>query len=162
MRFVVVIWANQFQGKHTIIRSFTCFTFAYWWSKYIFFHINGSERNIFILAVYDWYGIILQTCCPFIVNLHLFTSESPVHGSTSLVPLAFEEALHLSGEASRERTRERRGGEKGVLTLLSFSTPHTRVSFSVRLSHDFSRLPQKESLLAGYRTACKVIRLNGH
>ena len=112
MRFVVVIWANQFQGKHTIIRSFT---FAYWWSKYIFFHINGSEGNIFILAVYDWYGIILQTCC----------HQSRPCGSTSLVPLAFEEALHLSGKRSEPRENARtsgeaaRGGEKEELSFLS-------------------------------------------
>ena len=133
MRFVVVNWANQFQGKHTIIRSFTCFTFAYWWSKYFFFHINASERNIFILAVYDWYGIILQTCC----------HQSRPYRSTSLVPLAFEESLHLSGKRSepRENARATRGGEEGKL---SFPSPRLTLASPLAwgsrvTSHDSSK-----------------------
>ena len=34
--------------------------------------------------------------------------------------------------------------------LLSFPTPSTRISYRVRLSRDFSRLPRVGSLLVGY------------
>ena len=54
----------------------------------------------------------------------------------------------VAREANRERTHAR-----ALQALFSFLTPRTRGSFRVRLLHDFSRLPQMVSLLAGYDEA---------
>ena len=75
--------------------------------------------------------------------------QNRLGGSTSLVPPACEQALHFewrAKRASRERASEQRSRE-GQRTLNPFF---------LRLLCDFSRFPQKESLLAGYCTACKV------
>ena len=73
------------------------------------------------------------------------------------VRIAYHAEVLRHGFVSWERTvgpvvfRQKEG-----LSLLTSSsearrerTPRTRVSISVRISRDFSRLPQKESLLAG-------------
>ena len=61
-----------------------------------------------------------------------------------------EQALQLwrAKRALRERASERRS----PVSL-------TRVSFRVRVSRDFSRLPQTESLLAGYLLHEKLFSL---
>ena len=58
---------------------------------------------------------------------------------STLWTLACEQARHLWWAK-----RAARGGD------LSFPAPRTRISFRVLLSRDFSRLPQMESMLAGY------------
>ena len=75
--------------------------------------------------------------------------------------IACEQALRLQratrGERERasdarwERTRERAAKSRGAEEKeTSFPVPHTRLSYHVGLSRDFSRLPQMESLLASY------------
>ena len=60
----------------------------------------------------------------------------------------------MASEAIRERTRERASGKAAwKAEVLSFPAPRARVSFRVRLSRDFSRLSQMESLLAGISEA---------
>ena len=85
---------------------------------------------------------------------------------SSMLPLSFRQVvfyfcLELTGfiirsmpemasEAIRERTRERASGKAAwKAEVLSFPAPRARVSFRVRLSRDFLRLSQMESLLAG-------------
>ena len=85
---------------------------------------------------------------------------------SSMLPLSFRQVvfyfcLELTGviirsmperasEAIRERTRERASGKASwKAEVLSFPAPRARVSFRVRLSRDFLRLSQMESLLAG-------------
>ena len=89
---------------------------------------------------------------------------------SSMLPLSFRQVvfyfcLELTGviirsmperasEAIRERTRERaseRASGKAAwkAEVLSFPAPRARVSCRVRLSRDFLRLSQMESLLAG-------------
>ena len=84
----------------------------------------------------------------------------------SMLPLSFRQVvfyfcLELTGviirsmperasEAIRERTRERASGKAAwKAEVLSFPAPRARVSFRVRLSRDFLRLAQMQSLLAG-------------
>ena len=129
--------------------------------------VSDSKIYFYFRCLWYNYGIILQTCCPFIVNLLTYSHQSCPCGSTLLVPLACGQALHFEWRA-KTAERERgasggtaRGGEKGKFSFLS--KPLTLASLLVCGSRvrDFSRLPLKESLLAGqYFTTCKVIRLN--
>jgi len=57
--------------------------------------------------------------------------------------LASKPSILYYEQSNRERTRER--------AAKLFPAPRTRVVFCVLLSSDFLRLPQVESLLAGYR-----------
>ena len=63
--------------------------------------------------------------------------------------------LQQGKRAARKRARERRSHDG----LSNIPAPRTRVSFREQLSRDFLRLPQLDSLLAGYKSASSLVFL---
>ena len=81
-------------------------------------------------------------------------------GELSSLSLDYEQSLFFLGPSSK--TPETR---KWPRAWLKFPTSHTCVSLRVRLSSDFSRLPQVESLLIGYarkKGEKKLVGSNDH
>ena len=73
----------------------------------------------------------------------------------------------MVGEASHENARERAASPQGAREFIKarckLLVPRTRLSFRVKLSRDFSRLPKRESLLTveNFSTIKPLIRGEG-
>ena len=91
-------------------------------------------RNILTL-------ISLFSVCRWLMELQVST----------VLPLSFQQVNRSMFWRANARASERRSRVRGRGPF--FRAPRTRVSFRVRLSRDFSRLSQMESLLAGISQA---------